>query len=161
MIKDWIPFNPVACLGHMISNGRSFEMFHFPVMWLTFCFPNIAIITIPAASLKNNFKGAAGPVLNKARTCPKLNGVWYYEPRDFNSDCKQSLSFCSPREVRLDEHAIERRTTSGAFFFKVKPTIYRTLQCHQSTSDHFLDKNAIVVGILRFKKDIFPFIDQS
>ena len=58
-----IPFYPVACLGHMFSNGRRmavtrqcFEVFRFPVMQSTFCFPNIAIITIPAASLINYFK---------------------------------------------------------------------------------------------------------
>ena len=85
-----------------------------------------------------------------------LNRAWYYEPRDFNPDCKQSLSFPSLREVRLKEHAIERQTTSGAFLLLidlhninwVKPTVTRTLQCHQSTSDHFPFKNAIVVGIL-------------
>ena len=41
-------------------------------------------------------------VLNRAYnlTClrpkqlkPVLNRVWYYEPRDFNPDCEQSLSF--------------------------------------------------------------------
>ena len=55
-----IPFYPLACLGHMISNGRRmavtrqrFEVFRFPVMQSTFCFPNIAIITTPAASLIN------------------------------------------------------------------------------------------------------------
>ena len=58
-----IPFYPVACLGHMISNGRRmavtrqrFEMFRFPVMQSTFCFSNVAIITIPAASLINYFR---------------------------------------------------------------------------------------------------------
>ena len=35
-----------------------------------------------------------------------------------------------------------------------KPTVTRTLHCHQSTSDHFLDKNAIVVGNLTY--NIFP-----
>ena len=47
----------------MISNGRRmaatrqrFEVFRFPVMQSTFCFPNIAIITIPAASLINYFR---------------------------------------------------------------------------------------------------------
>ena len=55
----------------MISNGRrmavtrqSFEVFRFPVMQSTFCFPNIAIITIPAASLINYLrpKGAVESV---------------------------------------------------------------------------------------------------
>ena len=47
----------------MISNGRGmavtrqrFEVFRFPVIQSTFCFPNIAIITIPAASLINYFR---------------------------------------------------------------------------------------------------------
>ena len=46
-------------MDHMISNGRRmavtsrqrFEVFRFPVIQSTFCFSNIAIITIPAASL--------------------------------------------------------------------------------------------------------------
>ena len=53
-----IPVYPLACLGHIISNGRRmtvtrqrFEVFRFPVMQSTFCFSNIAIIAIPAASL--------------------------------------------------------------------------------------------------------------
>ena len=64
-------------------------------------------------------------VYNLTWLCPKeckepvLNRAWYYEPRDFNPDCKQSLSFPSMREVRLKEHAIERRTTSGAFLFLI------------------------------------------
>ena len=41
------------------------------------------------------------------------------QPRDFNPDCKQSLSFPSLREVRLKDHAIERRTTSGALLFLI------------------------------------------
>ena len=47
----------------MISNGRiiavtrqSFAVFRFPVMQSTSCFPNIAIITIPAASFINYFR---------------------------------------------------------------------------------------------------------
>ena len=36
-----------------------------------------------------------------------LDRVWYYEPRDFNPDCEQSLSFLSLREVNLNEQAIE------------------------------------------------------
>ena len=47
----------------MISNGRRmavtrqrFEVFRFPVMQSTFCFPNVVIITIPAASLINYFR---------------------------------------------------------------------------------------------------------
>ena len=31
---------------------------------------------------------------------PVLNRVWYYEPRDFNPDCEQSLSFLSLRPAR-------------------------------------------------------------
>ena len=50
---------------------------------------------------------------------PVLNRAWYYEPRDVNTDCKQSLSFPSLREVRLKDHAIERRTTSGALLFLI------------------------------------------
>ena len=55
----------------MISNGRGmavtrqrFEVFRFPVMQSTFCFFNVAIITIPAASLINYFrpKGAVESV---------------------------------------------------------------------------------------------------
>ena len=43
---------------------QRFEVFRFPVMQSTFCFSNIAIITIPAASLMNYFrpKGAIGSV---------------------------------------------------------------------------------------------------
>ena len=61
----------MACLGHMISNGRRMavtrqrcEVFRFPVMQSTFCFSNIAIITIPAASLTYYFrpKGAVESV---------------------------------------------------------------------------------------------------
>ena len=55
----------------MISNDRRiavtrqrFEVFRFPFMQSTFCFSNIAIITIPAASLINYFrpKGAVESV---------------------------------------------------------------------------------------------------
>ena len=59
-----ISFYPVACLGHMIGNGRRMavtrqrfiEVFRFPVMQSTFCFSNVTIITIPAASLINYFR---------------------------------------------------------------------------------------------------------
>ena len=59
-----ISFYPVACLGHMISNDRRIavtrqrfiEVFRFPVKQLTFCFSNVTIITIPAASLINYFR---------------------------------------------------------------------------------------------------------
>ena len=50
-----------------------------------------------------------------------LNRVWYYEPRDFNPDCEQSLSFLSLRPgaceilILLKEHANEQ--TSDAFLF--------------------------------------------
>ena len=50
-----------------------------------------------------------------------LNRVWYYEPRDFNPDCEQSLSFLSLRPgacKTLKELAIERRT-SDAFLFLI------------------------------------------
>ena len=39
-------------------------------------------------------------IYNLTCLCPKkpvLNRVWYYEPRDFNPDCEQSLSFLSLR----------------------------------------------------------------
>ena len=64
-------------------------------------------------------------VYNLTWLCPKegqnlvLNRAWYYEPRDFNPDCKKSLSFPIVREVRLKEHAIKRRTTSGASLFLI------------------------------------------
>ena len=48
-----------------------------------------------------------------------LNRVWYYEPRDFNPDCEESLSFLSlqPRACeKLKEHAIERRTSDPFLF---------------------------------------------
>ena len=52
---------------------------------------------------------------------PVLNRVWYYEPRDFNPDCRQPLSFLrlgpGPCE-KLKELAIERRT-SDAFLFLI------------------------------------------
>ena len=35
---------------------QRFKMFRFPVMYSTLCFPNIVIITIPAASLINYFR---------------------------------------------------------------------------------------------------------
>ena len=93
-------------------------------------------------------------VLNGLKTC--LNKVWYYEPRDFNSDCEESLSFLSLWHgacEKLKEHGIERRTSDAflSWFASCqlsKATVNRTLQCNQSISDHFLDKNAIVVGIL-------------
>ena len=80
-----IPFYPVACLGHMISNGRRmavtsqcFEVFRFPVMQSTFCFHNIAIITIPAASLTNSFrpKGAVESVFIGVK---RLNSASVYK----------------------------------------------------------------------------------
>ena len=45
-----------------------------------------------------------------------LNRVWYYEPRDLNPDCEQSLSFLRlrPRAApyeRSKEFAIQRRTS--------------------------------------------------
>ena len=61
-----------------------------------------------------------------------LNRVSYYEPRNFNPDCEQSLSFLSSREVNLKERAIEWRTTSGAFLlpdFPVKPASVYFVSC--------------------------------
>ena len=48
----------------MAVTRQRFEVFRFPVMQLTFCFSNIAIITIPAASLINYLrpKGAVESV---------------------------------------------------------------------------------------------------
>ena len=48
----------------MAVTRQCFEVFRFPVMQSTFCFCNIAIITIPAASLTNYFrpKGAVESV---------------------------------------------------------------------------------------------------
>ena len=48
----------------MAVTRQFFEVFRFPVMQSTFCFSNIAIITIPAASLINYFrpKGAVESV---------------------------------------------------------------------------------------------------
>ena len=40
----------------MAVTRQRFEVFRFPVMQSTFCFSNIAIITIPAASLINYFR---------------------------------------------------------------------------------------------------------
>ena len=40
----------------MAVTRQYFEVFRFLVMQSTFCFPNIAIITIPAASLINYFR---------------------------------------------------------------------------------------------------------
>ena len=50
-----------------------------------------------------------------------LNRVWYCEPRDFNPDCEQCLSFLSLRPgawEKLKELAIERRT-SDVFLFLI------------------------------------------
>ena len=49
--------------------------------------------------------------------CPK-QGIVFRAERP-NPDCEQSLSFLSLQEVRLKEHAIERRTTSGVFLFLI------------------------------------------
>ena len=48
----------------MAVTRQRFEVFRFPVRQSTFCFPNIAIITIPAANLVNYFrpKGAVESV---------------------------------------------------------------------------------------------------
>ena len=40
----------------MAVTRQCFEVFRFPVMQSTFCFSNIAIITIPAASLIDYFR---------------------------------------------------------------------------------------------------------
>ena len=83
--------------------------------------------------------------LNRPR-CPKqgvefwlaavLNRVWYKEPRTFNPDCEQYLSFQSQKNLGW-----KGKRSCGAFFFSdlhninwIKPTVTRTLQCHQSTS---------------------------
>ena len=53
---------------------------------------------------------------------PVLNRVWYYEPRDFNPDCEQSLCFLSLWTgacEKLKEHAIERGK-SDAFFLDLR-----------------------------------------
>ena len=57
----------------MAVTRQRFEVFRFPVMQSMFCFSNIAIITIPAASLINYFrpKGAVESVLGEKR----LNSV--------------------------------------------------------------------------------------
>ena len=48
----------------MAVTRQRFEVFRFPVMQSPFCFSNIALITIPAASLLNYFrsKGAVESV---------------------------------------------------------------------------------------------------
>ena len=87
--------------------------------------------------------------LNRPR-CPKqgvefwlaavLNRVWYKEPRTFNPDCEQYLSFQSQKNLGW-----KGKRSCGAFFFSdlhninwIKPTVTRTLQCHQSTSIRML-----------------------
>ena len=59
--------------------------------------------------------------LSSTESEPVLNRVWYYEPRDFNPDCEQSLSCLSlrPGAVREVRHAIERRMTSDAFLLLI------------------------------------------
>ena len=44
---------------------QRFEVFRFPVMQSTFCFPNIAIITITAASLTYYFRPKGALLLKK------------------------------------------------------------------------------------------------
>ena len=46
----------LSCGRRMAVTRQRFEMFRFPVMQSIFCFPNIAIITISAASLINYFR---------------------------------------------------------------------------------------------------------
>ena len=70
-----------------------------------------------------------------------LNSVWYKEPRDFQPDCEQSLSFPSLREFGLKGQAIMR---PPFFFFDlhnikwIKPTAlpghYSVINQHQSSS---------------------------
>ena len=66
-------------------------------------------------------------VYNLTSLCPKqvlkpvLNRIWYYELRDFNPDCEQSLSFLRLRAgpcEKLKELAIEWRK-SDVFLFPI------------------------------------------
>ena len=134
----------------------------FPVMWLTFCFPNIAIITIPAASLMNNFKGAAGSVLNKGRTCPKLNGVWYYERETLTQTASSLFLFVTREKLGWMSMRSSGERRAAHFFPKLNRPFtghYNVINRHQII--FWTRMLFIVVGILRFKRDIFPFIDQS
>ena len=87
-------------------------------------------------------------VYNLTCLCPKQG--MYYEPRDFNPDFKESLSFLSLRPGacdKLKERVIERRT-SYAFLILIciLSTVKRLLTV---INQHhiILDKNGIVVGI--------------
>ena len=58
-------------------------------------------------------------VYNLTCLCPKQG--MYYEPKDLNPDCEESLSFLSLRPgacKKLKEHVIERRT-SDAFLILI------------------------------------------
>ena len=83
-------------------------------------------------------------VLTAERLTPRLRAVTF-----FSSPAPSAL-----REVeRACDLAADKRRVSFPYLHNInlnKPTVTRTstLQCHQSTSDHFLDKNAIVVGIV-------------
>ena len=69
-----------------------------------------------------------------------LNRVWYKEPRDFQPDCEQSLSFPSLREFGLKGQAIMQ----PLFFFLIciistelnrpLPGHYSVINQHQSSS---------------------------
>ena len=55
-------------------------------------------------------------IYNLTFLCPNYKQGMYYEPRDFNPDCKESLSFLSLRPGacgNLKEHVIERRTSDA------------------------------------------------
>ena len=55
------------------------------------------------------------PVLNRVRTCPKLGMVL----RTQRTGPSQSIPFRSLREVTLNKHSIDGRTTRGVFFFLI------------------------------------------
>ena len=87
---------------------------------------------------------------------PVLNRVWYYEPRDLTQTLSSLFLFlaCRTRSLREVEttcdRAADKRRVSFPYLHivSIKVTVNRTLQCHQSTSDHFLHKNAIIVGVM-------------
>ena len=58
----------------MAVTRQCFEVFRFPVMQSMFCFSNMAIITIPAASLLNYFrpKGAVESVFIGKKDLPVI-----------------------------------------------------------------------------------------
>ena len=56
--KEWPPWPMLTAVSRkvVLLVSAFIEVFRFPVMQSTFCFPNRAIITIPAASLINYFR---------------------------------------------------------------------------------------------------------